>query len=43
MASAEWRLTLSRAGTILGATDGTPDSWLGRRPDDRNDDLEESP
>jgi signal transduction histidine kinase len=41
----DWHLVLSRDGTVLGATDGAPGSWVGARLDDRNDvpeDLKEA-
>ena len=33
----DWHLVLSRDGTVLGATDGAPASWVGTRLDDRDD------
>jgi signal transduction histidine kinase len=41
----DWHLVLSRDGTVLGATDGAPSSWIGTRLDDRDDvpqDLKEA-
>ena len=35
--AADWHLVLSRDGTVLGATDGAPGSWVGARLDDRDD------
>ena len=37
MAADDWHLVLSRDGTVLGATDGAPAAWIGRRLDDRDD------
>lgn len=37
----DWHLVLSRDGTVLGATDGAPASWVGARLDDREDVPEE--
>jgi signal transduction histidine kinase len=33
----DWHFVLSRDGTVLGATDGAPASWVGTRLDDRAD------
>ena len=33
----DWHLVLSRDGTVLGATDGAPASWVGTRLEDRDD------
>jgi len=41
----DWHLVLSRDGTVLGATDGAPASWVGTRLGDREDvpeDLKEA-
>jgi signal transduction histidine kinase len=41
----DWHLVLSRDGTVVAATDGAPQSWLGTRLDDRDDvpeDLKEA-
>jgi signal transduction histidine kinase len=41
----DWHLVLSRDGTVLGATDGAPPSWVGARLGDREDvpeDLKEA-
>ena len=45
MTMTDWHLVLSRDGTVLGATDGAPGSWVGTRLDDRDDvpeDLKEA-
>jgi signal transduction histidine kinase len=33
----DWQLILSRDGTVLGATEGAPASWIGTKLDERND------
>jgi signal transduction histidine kinase len=33
----DWHLVLGRDGTVLGATDGAPASWVGAHLDDRDD------
>jgi signal transduction histidine kinase len=33
----DWHLVLGRDGTVLGATDGAPATWIGTRLDDRED------
>jgi signal transduction histidine kinase len=33
----DWLLVLSRDGTVLGAADGAPESWVGTRLDERDD------
>ena len=41
----DWHLVLCRVGTVVAATDGAPQSWLGTRLDDRDDvpeDLKEA-
>jgi signal transduction histidine kinase len=41
----DWHVVLSRDGTVLGATDGAPSSWVGTRLGDREDvpeDLKEA-
>jgi signal transduction histidine kinase len=41
----DWHLVLSRDGTVLGATDGAPASWVGTRLNHRDDvpeDLKEA-
>ena len=35
--AADWHLVLTHDGTVLGATDGAPESWVGARLDDRKD------
>jgi signal transduction histidine kinase len=43
--STDWHLVLSRDGTVLGATEGAPASWVGSRLGDRDDvpqDLQEA-
>lgn len=43
--ASDWHLVLARDGTVLGATDGAPPSWIGTRLVDRDDvpqDLKEA-
>lgn len=37
----DWHLILSRDGTVIGATDGAPESWIGARLDESADAPEE--
>jgi signal transduction histidine kinase len=45
ISAAGWHLVLGRDGTVLGATDGAPASWVGTRLEERDDvpeDLKEA-
>jgi two-component system phosphate regulon sensor histidine kinase PhoR len=37
----DWHLILGRDGTVIGATDGAPESWIGARIDESTDAPEE--